>query len=54
MKVEPNISTVWRVACVVGGVARIVGPFLVSLGGWERVVLPILGVLSIATGATGW
>jgi hypothetical protein len=54
MKVEPNLSTVWRVAFVVVGAALMVGPFLVSLGGWKWVVLPLLGVLSIATGATGW
>ncbi len=54
MKIEPNVGNAYRILCVVVGVVLIAVPFALSLAGWIKVVVPVLGVLSIATGATGW
>ncbi len=54
MKIEPNLSNAYRILYVVMGSVMIAIPFALALGGWIRVVVPILGLLSIATGATGW
>ena len=54
MKFQPNLSNALRVVYVVIGAALIAGPFLITVGTWERVILPILGLMAVASGATGW
>ena len=54
MKIEPNVGKAYRILCVVVGLVLIAVPFALSLAGWIKVVVPVLGVLSIATGVTGW
>ncbi len=54
MKLLPNLSKTWRVIYAIVGLALILAPVAFTLSGWERVALPVLGVLSIVTGFTGW
>jgi type IV secretory pathway VirB2 component (pilin) len=54
MKLVPNLSKTWRVIYAIVGLALILAPIAFTMSGWERVALPILGVMSIFTGATGW
>ncbi|MDX1439878.1 MAG: hypothetical protein R3284_08255 [Rubricoccaceae bacterium] len=57
MKISPNLGPRHRFLYVVLGVAMIAAPFMFSAlaeHGWIQIVLPILGALSILTGATGW
>ena len=54
MKVEPNVGKAYRVFCIVVGVALCAIPFLLPLPAWVKVAVPILGIVSIATGLTGW
>lgn len=54
MKIVPNIGQPMRVGYVVIGLVLIVAPFAMALQGWERVILPVLGGVSIGTGAVGW
>ncbi len=53
MKLEPNVGTAYRVFCIVVGVALCASPFLLSVPTWVKVAVPILGILSVATGLTG-
>ncbi len=53
MKITPNLSNKVRVLYVLIGLALAVGPFMAGLDGWLRVAVPILGVASIAGGASG-
>ena len=54
MKIAVNLSNTSRVFYIIVGVAIAAAPFAFGIEGWTRVVLPILGVVSIAGGATGW
>ncbi len=54
MKIAVNLSNTSRVFYVIVGVAISAAPFAFGMEGWIRVLLPILGVVSIAEGATGW
>ena len=36
------------------GVVLVAGSFAMGWEGWERLILPVVGVGSIATGACGW
>ena len=54
MKLLPNLSRTWRVIYAIVGLALILAPVVYTFSGWERVALPVLGVLSLVTGATGW
>ena len=54
MKLEPNVGKTYRVSCIVVGVALCAVPFLLSVPIWVKVAVPILGIVSIATGLTGW
>ena len=54
MKFEPNLSNALRVFYVVVGLILIVSSFAMSMEGWIRVVVLILGVLTVGAGATGW
>ncbi len=54
MKLKPNLSNAYRILFGLVGLVLIGIPFAFSLEGWIRVLLPVLGALSIATGATGW
>ena len=53
MPIKPNIGPTWRALYVVLGVAVIAIPFVASMEGATRIILPILGVASLASGATG-
>ena len=54
MKLEPNVGKAYRVFCIVVGVALCAIPFLLSVPTWVKVAVPILGILGVATGLTGW
>ena len=54
MKIAVNLSNTSRVFYVIAGVAIAAVPFVFDMEGWIRVVMPILGVGTIAEGATGW
>ncbi len=55
MPIKPNIGPTWRALYVVLGVALIAVPFVASMeGAVLRIILPILGVALLASGATGW
>ncbi len=54
MKIAVNLSNTSRVFYVIVGVAIAAVPFAFYMEGWMRVLMPILGVVSIAGGATGW
>ena len=54
MKIAVNLSNTRRVFYVIAGVAIAAVPFVFDMEGWIRVVMPILGVGTIAEGATGW
>ncbi len=54
MKIEKNVGNAYRILCVVSGVALCTIPFLLSVPTWVKVAVPILGILSIVTGLTGW
>ena len=54
MKIAANLSNTSRVFYVVAGVAIAAVPFVFGMEGWIRTVMPILGVVSFAEGATGW
>jgi hypothetical protein len=53
MKITPNLSKKARMFYVLVGLALAVGPFMAGLEGWLRVAVPILGLVSIAGGASG-
>ena len=53
MKITPNLSNKARLLYVLVGLALAVGPFMTGLDGWLRVAVPILGLGSIAGGASG-
>ena len=50
----PNLRPSLRVIWCIAGLALILVGFVAPIGGWLRVALPILGLLTIASGATGW
>ena len=50
----PNLRPALRVLWCVAGLALIAVPFVTPIGGWMRVALPVLGLLTVASGATGW
>lgn len=54
MKLDPNVGKAYRVFCIVVGVALCAIPFLLSAPTWVKVAVPILGILGVATGLTGW
>ncbi len=54
MKIRANIGNKLRVFYVVIGLALIAGSFAIELEGWERLIGPVLGGVSIVTGALGW
>ena len=54
MKLEPNVGKAYRVLCIVVGVALCAVPLLLSVPTWVKVAVPILGIVSVATGLTGW
>ena len=54
MPIKPNIGPTWRALYVVIGVVLIAVPFAASMEGALRIVLPVLGVALLASGATGW
>ena len=54
MKIAANLSNTSRVLYLIAGVAIAAVPFAFDVEGWVRVVMPILGVGSIAEGVVGW
>lgn len=54
VNITPNLGTTFRVLYAVSGAILICIPFVAGTPVWTRVVVPILGVLSIASGAVGW
>lgn len=55
MKITPNMGKVSRVFYVVLGLVLVAVPFVwTTMPRWEMIVLPILGAVTIATGAVGY
>jgi hypothetical protein len=54
MKITPNLNNTWRVTYLVIGLALAVSPLVLSLSKVESIMLPILGAVSLLTGATGF
>ncbi len=54
MKIAVNLNNTRRVFYVIAGVAIAAVPFVFDMEGWVRVVMPILGVGTVAEGASGW
>lgn len=54
MKLEPNVGKAYRVFCLVVGVALCAIPFLLPVPTWVKVAVPILGIVSVGVGLTGW
>ena len=54
MKIAANLSNMTRVFYVIIGAAIAAVPFAFDMEGWVRVVMPILGMGSIAEGLVGW
>ncbi len=54
MKIRPNLGKTARIIYISIGVVLIAGSFALALEGWERLILPVVGGGSIATGACGW
>lgn len=51
---KPNLGKPMRVSYVVMGAALLAVPLAGGLDLWMRVAAPIVGLLAIVTGATGW
>jgi len=54
IKIVPNINKATRLAYLLLGLAFVLAPFLVKLPVATSVILPLLGVASSATGASGF
>ncbi len=54
MKIRPNLGKTARIIYISIGVVLVAGSFAMALEGWERLILPVVGGGSIATGACGW
>ncbi len=54
MKITPNLGPTFRIVYAVLGLVLIAASFVLPLETWARVALPVLGGISILTGATGW
>lgn len=54
MRIEPNINMPMRAVYIVAGLVLIAMPFLAGMEGWVRLVVPILGGVSIVGGLVGW
>lgn len=54
MKMTPNLGPTYRVVYALLGAVLIAIPFVAETPGWTRIVVPILGGLSIASAAVGW
>ncbi|MCH7993782.1 MAG: DUF2892 domain-containing protein [Planctomycetes bacterium] len=54
MKIRPNLGKTARIIYISVGVVLVAGSFAMALEGWERLILPVVGGGSIATGACGW
>ncbi len=50
---KPNLAKPMRALYVVFGVALAVSPMLFSLGGWLKVAMPVLGIMSVLGGLSG-
>ena len=54
VKITPNINNTMRVIYLILGLAMAISPLLWRLPGWKVVLLPVLGLATIASGATGF
>lgn len=54
MKITPNLNNTWRAIYIVIGLALAASPSVLNLSKVASIMLPILGVASIFSGATGW
>ncbi len=54
MKIRPNLGKTARIIYISIGVVLVAGSFAMAFEGWERLILPVVGCGSIATGACGW
>jgi hypothetical protein len=54
VKITPNLGPTYRVLYAVFGAVLVAAPFVAVVPTWVRIVVPILGVLSIASAAVGW
>lgn len=54
MKITPNLNNTWRAIYIVIGLVLAASPLVLSLSKVTAIMLPILGVASILSGATGW
>ena len=50
----PNLPKPFRIAYVVIGIVLLAVPLLSSLDAWIRIGAPIVGLMAVVTGATGW
>lgn len=54
MRITPNIGKPIRMGYVIVGVALLAVPFATAMEGWQRVALPVVGMIAVAVGAVGW
>ncbi len=54
MKITPNIGMPQRILYVVVGAGVAASPLFVTLHGLQAVVVPVLGLAAVASGATGF
>ena len=54
MKIAVNLSNTSRVLYVIAGVVIVAVPFAFDMEGWVRMVMPVLGVGTVAEGIVGW
>ena len=54
MKITPNISVPTRIAYVLVGAVLVAAPFVMGFGDWERIASPIVGGVTLLSGASGW
>ena len=54
MKIRPNLGKTLRIIYISIGVVLVAGSFVIGMEGWERLIVPVVGGGSIATGAFGW
>lgn len=54
IKIVPNINKAIRITYLILGLALVVTPFLVKLPVGTSVMLPVLGLGTIASGASGF
>ena len=54
MRIVPNIGKPMRVGYVTIGVVMMAAPLAITMEPWQQVALPILGAVTVVSGAVGW